>query len=289
MVDGIKRMVGHVDYCCANQISKIELLSMAHDFKLDIQGCTIWWLNTTQGNIEWKEIKTDQGELFMAMNVSCKKELCVFIGLRSGISLNNDGIVGIGQPSSEKKDYVQEEEAIDVEDEDSDLEGELIGGHIKEKIDEDIHDSEYSFSDELELESMGNGDRDRVVVIVGEGPIRLADEDDVESDYARSDEINSCSSTDKDELMSNRPKYAKFNEECDMKNPKFKFGMKFRSFKHFKDAVKNYGIINRYVINFKPNSKKRCKVFCKRGCPLYLWEMVTDGNTMQIKSENFRA
>lgn len=39
-------------------------------------------------------------------------------------------------------------------------------------------------------------------------------------------------------------------------------------------------------MNFKLNSKKRCKAFCKRGCPLYFWAspMEIDGNTVQIKS-----
>lgn len=96
-------MVGHVDYCYVDQISKFDLLSMAEDFKLDVEGCTIWWLDTSQGNIGWMEIKTDLDALSMAMNVDCMKELYVCIRHRSGISGNNDGIVGMGQPSCEKK------------------------------------------------------------------------------------------------------------------------------------------------------------------------------------------
>ncbi|XP_039115507.1 uncharacterized protein LOC120250816 [Dioscorea cayenensis subsp. rotundata] len=62
--------------------------------------------------------------------------------------------------------------------------------------------------------------------------------------------------------------------------------MKFRSFKQFKEAVKNYGIKNPYVMNFKPNNKKKCKAFCRKGCPFYLWAspMVTGKNTVQIKT-----
>ena len=57
------------------------------------------------------------------------------------------------------------------------------------------------------------------------------DEVHVVSDYGGSDELNSCSSTNKDELVSNKPKYSEFNEERDMKDPQFKIGIKFRSFK----------------------------------------------------------
>ena len=84
-------------------------------------------------------------------------------------------------------------------------------------------------------------------------PPRVACEDDVESDYAGSEELNSCSSTDEDELIPSRPKYSEFNEEFDMKNPRFKIEMKFISFKQFKDVVKNYGIRNKYVMSFKCN------------------------------------
>ena len=118
-----------------------------------------------------------------------------------------------------------------------------------------------------------------MVVANGEPPT-LADENKVKPDYAGSDEINSRFLTNEDELAHDRPKYSKFNKEFDMNNPQFKIGMKFRSFKQFKETVKNYGIRNRYVMNFKSNSKKRCKAFCKRGCPFYLWAspMVKDKN-----------
>ena len=67
--------------------------------------------------------------------------------------------------------------------------------------------------------------------------------------------------------------------------------MKFRSFKQFKEAVKNYGIKNRCVMNFKPNNKKRCKAYCEKGCPFYLWvsPMIKDKNNIQIKGWDFEA
>lgn len=64
-------------------------------------------------------------------------------------------------------------------------------------------------------------------------------------------------STDEEELLTAKPRYVEFNDEVDMKNPQFRIGIKFRSFKEFKEAVKNYGIKNRYVMNFKPNDTKK--------------------------------
>lgn len=42
---GVEKLVGFVDYCSADQISKIELLSMCKSLMLDVESCTIWWLD----------------------------------------------------------------------------------------------------------------------------------------------------------------------------------------------------------------------------------------------------
>ena len=132
---------------------------------------------------------------------------------------------------------------------------------------------------------MDNSETPRPMVVVDKEPPNNKDEFLGESDYGGSDELNSCSSTDEDELVSNKPKYSKFNKECVMKNPQFKIGMKFRRFKQFKGAIKNYGIRNRYVMNFNPTPRKDIKHFV-RECTFYLWvlPMVKDGSTVQIKS-----
>lgn len=96
----------------------------------------------------------------------------------------------------------------------------------------------------------------KVVVIANGEPPRLGDENEVELDYTGSEELNLCSSIDEDKLVPNIPKYSEFNKEFDMSNHQFIIGIKFKSFKQFKEAVKNYGIRNRYAMNFKPNSKK---------------------------------
>ena len=75
-----------------------------------------------------------------------------------------------------------------------------------------------------------------------------------------------------------------------MKNPHFKIGINFKSFKQFKEAARNYGIKGRCVMNFKPNNNKKCKDFCKRDCPWYLWAspMFKDKTIVQIKSRNLK-
>ncbi|XP_039130803.1 uncharacterized protein LOC120267169 [Dioscorea cayenensis subsp. rotundata] len=75
-----------------------------------------------------------------------------------------------------------------------------------------------------------------------------------------------------------------------MGDPQLQIGMKFRDFDQFKAAVRNYGIKNRYVMNFRPNDSTRCKAICTRGCPFYLWaSLMTRGvSTVQIKSGHLK-
>lgn len=129
----------------------------------------------------------------------------------------------------------------------------------------------------------------RAMVVVAGEPLKLENETKIECDYTRCEDFNLCSSTDEDELVTTKPKYLEFNKECGIKNSQFKIGMKFKNFKQFKGVVQYYGIRNRYVMNFKLNSKKGAKHFV-RGWPFYLWAslMVKEGNTVRIKSKHLK-
>lgn len=89
-----------------------------------------------------------------------------------------------------------------------------------------------------------------------------------EYEIVDSKDLESCSRIDEEDLDLLRSNYAEFDKESNMKELEFKIGMKFRSFKQFKGAIKNYGTKNRCVMNFKPNNKKRCKVFLHTMLPL---------------------
>lgn len=116
--------------------------------------------------------------------------------------------------------------------------------------------------------------------------ININDIDETESEYDGSEDLHSCSGTDEEGIGPSKPRYAKFHEEFDMKDPQFQIGMMFSNFNQFKEVVRNYGVKNRFVMNFRPSNKKRCKAIYKKGCPFYLWAtpMIKDKNTIQIKS-----
>ena len=41
IVGGVQGIAGYVDFCCADQISKLELLTMAKELRLNVEGCSI--------------------------------------------------------------------------------------------------------------------------------------------------------------------------------------------------------------------------------------------------------
>ena len=65
MIGGIEEIAGYVGYCCADQISRLKLVSMAKEFKLDVEGCAMWWVDVKGENKGLKEIHTNMDALSM--------------------------------------------------------------------------------------------------------------------------------------------------------------------------------------------------------------------------------
>lgn len=53
-VEGIAR---YIDYCCADLMPKLELISMAKEFMLDVKGCSLWWIDVNGQEKGLQEIK----------------------------------------------------------------------------------------------------------------------------------------------------------------------------------------------------------------------------------------
>lgn len=61
MVGDIEGMDGYVDFCCGNQMSNLEIIYMAKELNLQVDDCTIWWLDGHKK--ELKEIKSNMDAL----------------------------------------------------------------------------------------------------------------------------------------------------------------------------------------------------------------------------------
>lgn len=59
-------MVGYVDYCCADKLSKLEIINMAKELNLQVEGSTFWWMHVDVGTKALVEIKNDMDVLSMA-------------------------------------------------------------------------------------------------------------------------------------------------------------------------------------------------------------------------------
>lgn len=53
----MENLVGYVDYCCADQMLRLELLSMAREFKIEVDGCNLCWFDVSNASKGLRETK----------------------------------------------------------------------------------------------------------------------------------------------------------------------------------------------------------------------------------------
>ncbi|CAN1228316.1 hypothetical protein LINPERPRIM_LOCUS2943 [Linum perenne] len=142
-----------------------------------------------------------------------------------------------------------------------------------------FHDSENEASDEYDNVEDG--------IAVDRQPFRIYTNyvGDADSDYIESDDdLESIYSTD-EEGKKEQPKFKQFDGVMEMNNPKFCKGQLFPDFKTFKEAVKNYSIVNMQPIKFKHSDSIRVQVVCRPPCKFNIWAAKSnDGNAIQIRS-----
>src|ERR1044072_4074357 len=107
----------------------------------------------------------------------------------------------------------------------------------------------------------------------GEGSSKGGFHDDHHmEDGWQSEELLSMSSGDDEEyeaetvIPETKGYYAQFYPEDMSKDFQFHVGMEFTSIKQFKDAIKEFSVLNGREIRFLKNDKTRCKVICKGKC-----------------------
>ncbi|XP_050204849.1 uncharacterized protein LOC126654895 [Mercurialis annua] len=257
-----RRILGYIDWCCEDRISKIEIVSMGKALGLEDDDFFYCWIpENTEGHL--RRIEIDLDVITMSRAVGPTR----IVNVEARLALN-DRVVNTDVADA---DYLGEDS--DINDSDYDF-----------NEDED-HDNEQDMENEENFEPAAPpepvvppGADNEYEAVEHEGQV-----DCPSSEYAGSEELHSCS--DSDNEGSSKSRFPDFWEE-NMGDPRFEIGMIFKSFKQFKEAVRNYGIKNRYVINFKPNNKQRCKAICKKGCPFYLWSSLIskDNPTIQIKN-----
>ncbi|KAL2518409.1 Uncharacterized protein Adt_14656 [Abeliophyllum distichum] len=121
--------------------------------------------------------------------------------------------------------------------------------------DPDFVDSENDIDEDDDLAYEQNV-TDKIQIEVEDRVSERAEDVDNEVDelqYPTSEEL--LSDYESDEEVGYR--FPEFNAETEMQNPNFIVGQKFRSIEEFRQAVRNYGAVNRYNVKFKTNDENR--------------------------------
>ena len=271
------KLAGFADYVCPDKMSRLEIISMTKEMNLQVEGCTFWWLHLKSSDMDIREIKNDADALELALNVAHDRMINIYAKV-SNIGINGSDVVSTFRcevsHAMEAEDHsgVRENIQQPVVQENINLQVASPGDKKKMDEDSDLHDSEYSFNSQEEEIIEGNDDDMGPGIGSQEGneeeegvECHVNADDETETEYGGSEELQSCSETDEEELSSSKPRYAEFHEEFDMKDPQFQIGMKFSSFKQFREAVRNYEIKNRCVINSGLVIKKDARQCVRRG------------------------
>ncbi|KAK8691716.1 hypothetical protein V6N13_075215 [Hibiscus sabdariffa] len=115
--------------------------------------------------------------------------------------------------------------------------------------------------------------------------------DDGDSDSDSDDDVESLHSLSSENSGSRKTnRFPEFNTELDMKTPVLKNKLLFASKEILKEAVRQYGRVQRFNMSFKKNDKKRLQAVCSKGnCSWVLWASRLhpkdcDDDTWQIKT-----
>lgn len=106
VTSGVEGLAGYVDFCyplkrmdliqlfiTSYQMSKIELLSLAREFNLDVNSYILWWLDRNSG---LREIKDDLDALTTANSIVSSREIYLCVSIANVGHAQAVGIYGAG-------------------------------------------------------------------------------------------------------------------------------------------------------------------------------------------------
>ena len=64
-----RELARYVDYCRPEKMSGLELVSIAKELNLDVEGYNFWWMDIMGDMMGMKEIETDADALKMALHM----------------------------------------------------------------------------------------------------------------------------------------------------------------------------------------------------------------------------
>ncbi|KAK8713463.1 hypothetical protein V6N13_148679 [Hibiscus sabdariffa] len=190
-------------------------------------------------------------------DIVASKEECDFVAAEEEV---DDAEEEVNAATTEEEGDTATEEEVDVAEEEEDSEA-------AEEFDVSDHEYDWTGDEECRKED-GIGFRvQRNMDGFGPVGVNLNEKDkEPESETDNSEDLYSDHGSDSD-----RPRYPEFNSNMDMEKPKFVKGLVFPNRTVLKEAIKQYGRVNRVEVKLKKNGKWRLQAICKEGCPWKLW------------------
>lgn len=144
------KLTRYIDFCCADQISRLEMFEMAKELKVGGDGISFWWFDYSKNKYMLSKIKSNSDALSMALSVGMFRVMDLYVKVSTLVeegntSLNVDesvqgqrehGLLGGKEVVTEEATLLEEGTKEDVQ---SEMGDEVASG---------MYDSDYSFDEE---------------------------------------------------------------------------------------------------------------------------------------------
>ncbi|KAK8549823.1 hypothetical protein V6N13_055389 [Hibiscus sabdariffa] len=315
------KLVDYFDNLDVDRMSMFEIVAMVEKLGITYNVKVFWQL--TDKPIEVKQLKNDGDVIKMVSNLPRDHYVHLYLEEVVGFSETKMDEPGLGEAEIDEPDLgeaemnepdIGEPEMDEHEMDEPEL-GELeMDEHVMDEpelgepgmdehesevrleFESDSKDEEYVAGSESSSAVSSFSDRENEIVssedeVDEESNVNVGlgnDEVDVQSESGHSDSLHNVGEADSDGAQS-KPRFPEFNRKTDMSNPTLKVGLIFANKTALKEAIKMYGIKNRYSVKLKRNDSKRIQVTCKSGCTWVLWATPINGEdpntgTWQIRS-----
>ncbi|KAE8692072.1 hypothetical protein F3Y22_tig00110860pilonHSYRG00042 [Hibiscus syriacus] len=198
--------------------------------------------NAESGGVEMDSAESDGVEMDNAKMGSVKRDNVEMGSVeRDNAKMDKSSNEGVRGTKADFEEVVVEEENNGSNESDSDFQE---------------TDGENSFDDEESLPSMVEEDVINILGDMGRHEFNNRSDEMFDSSPVNSRELYSDRDSDSDA----RSIFHEFNKETDMEKPKFQKGMMFCSKETLKEAIRQYGMVNRTTVLFKVNDNKRLQI-----------------------------
>ncbi|GAB2268041.1 hypothetical protein Dimus_038694 [Dionaea muscipula] len=257
--------IGHFDYCHGDELSLLELRSMAKE--LGLHASSEYFVRVGKN---YSQINSDVDAMNLYKHVDENRIVHVYAAVDVQHSGRPSTSHGVLRRSPRKQQRIRQLEG------ERGIQSDAYDPYSSSSPDDDpfYPDSEWDRRDGDDKDyDIFVDENEQDVLNCSAGSIEVYydsmaeniegfDEDDMPSD-----DLHNLDSNLEEDVGDGTKKNPIFNEKTDFDNPMFCVGMEFKTHELFRDAVKEYAIKWGKNIRFTENDTKKVRAVCKEGCP----------------------